>query len=832
MKNENCLFIILSFSACFMSCASGGTTSAVVNAPDISVVSPECDEQSPCLENAACVQGRCVLNEPVVCSRLTNESGAVCARQGEGSRIVLRGDVLAIDKVYEGGSVVIENGRIVYVGCEPDLGNAVVITCPDAVITPGFINAHEHLMYSNAKPADWGEERFDHRNEWRKGLNGHNKVNGPKTKHNETVEIRALMSGTTSIFGSGWIKGLARNIDEESIGGVQSIYQTFPLGDSSGEMRDSDCSYAYHSSVLNIDNGCPFGPHIGEGVGTAAHNELRCFGGEGPHALFRDNLVMIHGVAADAEDIAKMAQRGVKLIWSPRTNIALYGDTAKAPVFDRAGVTIGMGTDWIYSGSATMLRELQCADSVNQNYYNHYFSDYQLWRMPSWNNAVAFGLDEQLGDIRPGFLADISVFRKKDGKNDYRAVIEAENKDVLLVMLDGRLVYGDSAVMVSGEEIDVCGESRKLDLAATGSDVTFAEASQNAAYPMFFCGVPELEPTCTPARTREIDTVKSTLYRGIAEMSVDSDGDGIPDHEDNCPMMFNPVRPQDVSGKQSDADGDGIGDICDIHPLCSANDTSCPSIPRNDFDGDGIINSNDNCIYVANPDQADRDGDEKGDACDECPDFSNPGDMHCLISEQSTIKQVHEIIKTDCPDKNAACRSSKEVLVSGRVTALTKNGFFIQMPGESEVQWSAIYVSSLDKVQVNDDVSVQGYPSLSSGMPEIARASAKVVSSENEPVKPSEFSAVDIATGGPSAEAVTGVLVTLAPVVVQPLDGNAAFGMYPVLDTNGGSIYLDDFIWTITPALAEKMVLKRVTGILVYDFGNHKIAPRNAEDLK
>ena len=35
-----------------------------------------------------------------------------------------------------------------------------------------------------------------------------------------------------------------------------------------------------------------------------------------------------------------------------------------------------------------------------------------------------------------------------------------------------------------------------------------------------------------------------------------------------------------------------------------------------DFDGDGIINSEDNCVGVSNPDQEDSDGDGIGDVCD------------------------------------------------------------------------------------------------------------------------------------------------------------------------------------------------------------------------
>ncbi|MBD3216711.1 MAG: M28 family peptidase [candidate division Zixibacteria bacterium] len=43
-----------------------------------------------------------------------------------------------------------------------------------------------------------------------------------------------------------------------------------------------------------------------------------------------------------------------------------------------------------------------------------------------------------------------------------------------------------------------------------------------------------------------------------------------------------------------------------------------------DFDGDGILNSDDNCFLAANSDQQDNDLDLVGDVCDNCPDVYNP----------------------------------------------------------------------------------------------------------------------------------------------------------------------------------------------------------------
>lgn len=78
----------------------------------------------------------------------------------------------------------------------------------------------------------------------------------------------------------------------------------------------------------------------------------------------------------------------------------------------------------------------------------------------------------------------------------------------------------------------------------------------------------------------------------------DTDGDGIIDSLDNCPLFANP--------NQSDTDNDGIGDVCE-----------------EDTDSDGIPDEFDNCVDTANTDQSDIDNDGIGDICD--PDSDNDG---------------------------------------------------------------------------------------------------------------------------------------------------------------------------------------------------------------
>ena len=86
----------------------------------------------------------------------------------------------------------------------------------------------------------------------------------------------------------------------------------------------------------------------------------------------------------------------------------------------------------------------------------------------------------------------------------------------------------------------------------------------------------------------DLDTGEQMGEMQVIVDLTDSDGDGIPDVDDNCPELPNP--------EQEDADWDRIGDLCD------------------------------NCPEHFNPDQADSDSDGIGDVCDEGFPFASGPD--------------------------------------------------------------------------------------------------------------------------------------------------------------------------------------------------------------
>ena len=528
----------------------------------------------------------------VTCQILTPLVQGTCSWVAGSAGFLITGNVLAPGTVYVGGQLAVDaTGKIACVGCScaNAVPGAAQLTCPTGVISPGLINPHDHITYAQNNPytppanpfPGGGEERFEHRNDWRVGLNGHTKLSYQSGASHDQVswgELRFLMGGATSTVGSGGAPGLVRNLDVSADEGGLSLtavnFDVFPLGDTSGTQLATGCGYPSVVAASSLASLTSFEPHVSEGIRDYAENEFACLSAQNAgHDVVLSKTAMIHAVGLHPAAYQQMAAAGTKLIWSPRSNLTLYGDTAGVRQASRLGVTIALGTDWMVTGSMNLLRELACADGFNQAYLAGFFSDAQLWQMVTANAAAATASSADLGALATGRVADLAIF---DGSQypAHGAVVAAQPQGVVLVMRAGKILYGDAPLVADAtcDAVTVCGVAKKVCLQSEiGKNLAALTSSVGASmYPLFSCGTPANEPSCEPQRWSALNG--STVYTG-GPKTGDLDGDGIPDGQDNCPTVFNPIRPID-NGVQADADGDGIGDACDRCPLDATN--TCP----------------------------------------------------------------------------------------------------------------------------------------------------------------------------------------------------------------------------------------------------------------
>jgi cytosine/adenosine deaminase-related metal-dependent hydrolase len=78
----------------------------------------------------------------------------------------------------------------------------------------------------------------------------------------------------------------------------------------------------------------------------------------------------IHTAGLLPEDFAVLARHGGAMVWSPLSNLLLYGATARLDAARAAGVRIALGSDWSPTGSKNLLGELKVAWLYSQHVLN------------------------------------------------------------------------------------------------------------------------------------------------------------------------------------------------------------------------------------------------------------------------------------------------------------------------------------------------------------------------------------------------------------------------------------------------------------------------------
>jgi 5-methylthioadenosine/S-adenosylhomocysteine deaminase len=379
-------------------------------------------------------------------------------------RISLRGRVVTMNgasDVISDAYVCIEENFIVHVGPVdkpvPLAFSQVPAIDTGGSIFPGLVELHNHPSY-NAIPLWDVPGPFQNRAAWRQDSNYFRKVSRPASllTHNALVvypkavaryvECRALLGGVTTTQGltltslgdtKAYYEGLIRNVEFPNEPG-------WPVADDwINDFSSYQDAEAHYGKVVG-DPQKPFVIHLAEGIDAAARTTLQTFRRPDGSWLIDKNLIAIHATGLQMPDFHIMANSG-GIVWSPLSNLLLYGDTTRVQAAKQAGLPIAIGSDWAPSGTKNLLGELKIAKLVS-DHAGGIFSDRDLVRMVTCIPASMLGWKPFVGSVEPGKAADLLIIDGQGG-DPYVSLLAATESDVIAVIVDGRPRAGRASVI-------------------------------------------------------------------------------------------------------------------------------------------------------------------------------------------------------------------------------------------------------------------------------------------------------------------------------------------------------------------------------------------------
>jgi cytosine/adenosine deaminase-related metal-dependent hydrolase len=450
--------------------------------------------------------------------------------------IVLHGTVVTMDAagtIIHNGNVLVRDGRIVatWNGQRPpqgtEIGSAIQIDLGSRVlIFPGLINLHNHPTYNMLElwPAPsshvqaalgrpLGTEPYANRYQWNLMLDNASPelrrlVDTPKRLLNSPIglnlypevgkyaEVKAMLGGETSVEGGPSDPTtnniLIRNVESPNFGRDRIEASVLSIDGLGGdELND----LVARMQDAQID---AWIVHLAEGVRDNQRRAGDTFSSRAEFAtltskgLLTDMTVIIHGNGLEADDFAAMRAApsvrldgtgdglGAKFVWSPLSNLLLYGQTALVYQALQAGIVVSLGTDWSPSGSRNLLDELKVADITlrdsrllgvdrdlipslsvtgkagNAREEAEIALDKLLVEMVTTNPAKTLRWTQEVGSIESDKFADLVLItrpahpsRPDLPNSPYRNLIDATEEDVRLVLVNGEPLSGDIALMAA-----------------------------------------------------------------------------------------------------------------------------------------------------------------------------------------------------------------------------------------------------------------------------------------------------------------------------------------------------------------------------------------------
>ncbi len=161
------------------------------------------------------------------------------------------------------------------------------------------------------------------------------------------------------------------------------------------------------------------------------------------------NVMIIHAVHVNEEDIAKLREHDVAVCLTPRSSAWLGMGTAPLDEYLRAGLRVGLGTDSPAATNSTDILTEMRSTLLLQRATNgrRFLSSTTMLELATIGGARVLGMEDSIGSLEIGKLADIIAVDLSSSHHSVEAnpvsamVNTCTASDVLMTMVNGNVLY-------------------------------------------------------------------------------------------------------------------------------------------------------------------------------------------------------------------------------------------------------------------------------------------------------------------------------------------------------------------------------------------------------
>jgi 5-methylthioadenosine/S-adenosylhomocysteine deaminase len=407
--------------------------------------------------------------------------------------IVTMNDVLDIVE----GAVSVRDGRIVSVGAEPDAVHDRVIDARGGYLLPGFIQTHVHLCqtlfrgYADDMPLlEWLRRRVwpmeaAHTPQTLRAstrlaaaellLSGTTSALTMETVHDTDVVFEALEQiGLRAVVGKCMmdsdqqVPSRLQERTQASIDESVALRQRWD-GRGNGRLRAAfaprfavSCSRELLEAVADLSSRDRVIVHTHASENRDEIDVVRRLSGGMSNleyladtGLATPHLCTAHCVWVNEREQALIAERDVKVMHCPSSNLKLGSGLAPVTEMRARGISVSLGADGAACNNRLdMFEEMRLAATIQavRLHPGALTARDALW-MATREGARALGLADEIGSVEPGKRADLVLIERDrahlapDPDPWSTLVYAARGTDVRLTMVDGEVLVNDFALV-------------------------------------------------------------------------------------------------------------------------------------------------------------------------------------------------------------------------------------------------------------------------------------------------------------------------------------------------------------------------------------------------